>query len=105
MIYAPHILQRKVVSQSRDELGRVITDGREEWETLCRCRCDNNSTKTFTSVNGSVYRPYYHVVCEGKPAIAEGDYIRCMDGNAVRGEGVVYNRDPKNWFNNLEVWI
>jgi len=66
MIFAPHILQVKVITpMDKDEFGRPIPGtGGEYWQEVCKCRCDDNTTKEFSSDNGSVYRPNYHVVCE-----------------------------------------
>lgn len=107
MIFAPHILQVKVLTpEDRDEFGRPIPDtGGEEWRTLCHCRCDDNTTKEFSSVNGEVYRPNYHVVCEMRVEINAGAEVRCLDGNSVRGEGKVYITKDANYFNNTELWL
>ena len=81
MIFAPHTLQVKVTtSMEEDEFGRPIPEtGGESWQDVCRCRCDDNSTKEFTSENGEVYRPNYHVVCEKKISLKAGDEVRCMN--------------------------
>lgn len=107
MFYAPHILLRKKVSQvSRDEFGRVkATNESENWETLCRCRCDDNTTTEFTSDNGSVYRPNHHIVCSGNIAIKAGDIIRCIVGNDIIAEGEVYMSKQTNFLNYIEVWV
>lgn len=62
MIFAPHILQVKVITpMDKDEFGRPIPGtGGESWQEVCKCRCDDNTTKEFSSDNGSVYRPNYH---------------------------------------------
>ena len=71
MIFAPHILQIKVTTpMETDEFGRPIPGtGGESWQDVCKCRCDDNSTKEFTSENGEVYRPNYHIVCEKKTSL------------------------------------
>ena len=58
MIFAPHILQVKVITpMAKDEFGRPIPGtGGESWQEVCKCRCDDNTTKEFSSDNGSVYR-------------------------------------------------
>lgn len=107
MIYAPHILQRKIVaSPTTDEFGRVIaSDSSAEWVTVCRCRCDDNTTTEFRSDNGEVYRPQYHVVCEGKQNLKAGEYVRCMEGDNIRGEGEIIRPSKTNYFNFTEVYL
>lgn len=58
MIFAPHILQVKVITpMDKDEFGRPIPGtGGESWQEVCKCRCDDNTTKEFKSDNGEVYR-------------------------------------------------
>lgn len=107
MIFAPHILQvKRIIPAENDEFGRPIpgTD-RESWEYVCDCRCDDNTTKEFRSENGHVYRPAYHVVCEGNHGLSAGDYIRCVNGDEVRGEGKIYISESANYFNYSEIWI
>ena len=107
MIFAPHILQVKVTTpMETDEFGRPIPGtGGESWQDVCRCRCDDNSTKEFTSENGDVYRPNYHVVCEKKISLKAGDEVRCMDGENIRGTGEVYMVKNTNYFGYSEIWM
>ena len=107
MIFAPHILQVKVIKpMDKDEFGRPIPGtGGESWVDVCKCRCDDNSTKEFTSANGDVYCPNYHVVCEKRITIQAGDEVRCMDGESVRGKGEVYTVKSTNYFNYSELWM
>lgn len=103
MMFAPHKLQKKVAELSNDEFGRpVFAD--ESWEDVCPCRCDDNMTQEFKSENGEVYRPKYHVVCE-KCAIQAGDFVRCMEGDSIRGEGEVYTVKNTNFFDYTEIWM
>lgn len=83
MIFAPHILQVKVITpMDKDEFGRPIPGtGGEYWQEVCKCRCDDNTTKEFSSDNGSVYRPNYHVVCEKRITVKAGA------GGALHGRG------------------
>lgn len=109
MIFAPHILQvKRIIPAENDEFGRPIpgTDS-ESWEYVCDCRCDDNTTKEFRSENGQVYRPAYHVVCEGSHGLKAGDYVRCITGtgNVIRGEGKVYLSKVANFFDYSELWI
>lgn len=107
MIYAPHILQVKRPSPIlKDEYGRPLPgSGEDTWQTVCPCRCDDNTTKEFKSDNGVVFRPAYHIVCEGQHGLAVGEYARCLCGNDVRGEGTIYNAPRPNYFNYSEIWI
>lgn len=107
MIFAPHILQVKViVPMDKDEFGRPIPGtGCEIWKEVCRCRCDDNTTKEFKSANGELYRPNYHVVCEKRIVVKAGDEARCIDGEDVRGQGVVYAVKGTNYFNYSELWM
>ena len=52
-----------------------------------------------------MFRPNYHVVCEGKADVKAGAEVRCMDGNTVRGEGRVYVVKETNYFNYSEIWM
>lgn len=79
--------------------------GDEYWQEVCKCRCDDNTTKEFSSDNGSVYRPNYHVVCEKRITVKAGDEVRCMDGDGVRGQGEVYTVKSTNYFNYSELWM
>ena len=98
MIFAPHILQVKVITpMDKDEFGRPIPGTGGE--------SDDNTTKEFKSENGSVYRPNYHVVCEKRITVKAGDEVRCMDGENVRGQGEVYTVKSTNYFNYSELWM
>ena len=107
MNYCPHILQKKVYTEpERDEFGRPIPGtGGDMWGEMCRCRCDNNTTKEFTTPNGLVYRPAFHVVCEKVVPVKEDDIVRCMDGERVRGEGKVIRPSESNFFGYYELWV
>lgn len=89
-----------------DEFGRPIPGtGGESWQDVCLCRCDDNSTKEFTSENDEVYRPNYHVVCEKKISLKAGDVVRCMDGENIRGTGKIYMVKNTNYFSYSEIWL
>lgn len=107
MIFAPHILQVKVITpMEEDEFGRPIPGtGGESWKDVCRCRCDDNSTQKFEDVNGQLYIPKYHIVCDGRISLKAGDYIRCLDGDSMRGEGEVYRAKVINSLNYSELWV
>lgn len=103
MMYAPHILQKKVYSNTDDEFGRPVS-GDETWEDLNVCRCDDNMTQEFKSENGEVFIPKYHVVCE-RCDVKAGDFVRCVDEESVRGEGQVYMVKNTNFFGYTEIWM
>jgi hypothetical protein len=106
-MFFPHILQKKTEKElERNEYGQPIAGtGGTEWTDVCSCRCDDNTTKEFTDENGTVYRSSFHVVCSGNVDIEEGDEVRCLKGDDIRGEGKVYSVSNTNWFNRAEVWI
>ena len=68
MIFAPHILQVKVITpMDKDEFGRPIPGtGGESWQEVCKCRCDDNTTKEFSSDNGICTPPasFHHLFRE-----------------------------------------
>ena len=106
MIFTPHILQRETAqSPMTDEFGRVIADNTTDWEIVCRCRCDDDSTTELISPNGTVYRASYHIVCEGVADLNTGDKVRCMLGEKVRGEGVIGKIKKTNYLSYTEIWL
>lgn len=106
MIFAPHTLQRETAQTPKtDKFGRVIASDATDWEIVCRCRCDDDSTTELISPNGSVYRATYHVVCEGNVSLNAGDKVRCMTGNNVRGEGVIGKIKKTNYLSYTEIWL
>lgn len=107
MYYAPHTLQVKVITpMKKDEFGRPIPGtGGESWQDVCRCRCDDNTTKFYNSTNGSLFRPNYHVVCERNIPLNAGDEVRCMDGETIRGEGNIYMVRNTNYLGYSEIWM
>lgn len=105
MYFKPHILQKKVVTDTEDSYGRIVTHD-ETWETVCPCRCDDSSTQEVISDNGTAYRPKYHVVCEGRIGVRSGDFIRCLDSSGnTRCEGKAVMDSRTNWFSFTELWI
>ena len=108
MYFAPHTLQIKtLIPLEVDELGRPVPGtGEMVWKNVCRCRCDDNSTKEFKSPNGQVYRPNYHVVCEGIHHFTAGEDARCIDADgSVRGEGEIYLPKRLNLLPYSEIWM
>lgn len=104
MEYAPHILKKKVIVVNRDEYGR-ITESSDYMLDICRCRCDDNNNREFRDENGRVYRPQYHIVCEGTANVNCGDEIKVFNGDTLRAEGKVYNIKTLNYLNYSEIWV
>lgn len=105
MSYFPHILQVKTTTSQKNEFGKAISST-EIWTTVCRCRCDDNSTKEFHTDNGGVFRPSYHVVCQGQLAVKAGTKVQCIDEDGtVRGSGDVYESKNLNFLNYSELWM
>jgi hypothetical protein len=104
MNYCPHILQLKSSTTAKDEYGRPVK-GSDTWTDVCKCRCDDNTTKEFHSENGNVFRPSFHIVCEGKVSFKEGAEVRCKKGEVIRGSGKVYMVKNLNFLNYSEIWV
>lgn len=98
------MLSKRTVSNGKDEFNRPVK-GQESWSQICRCRCDDNSTRDFDDGNGRVFRPSYHIVCEGNADVKAGDYVRCQNGDVTRGEGKVYMVTRANYFSYTELWV
>ena len=108
MYYSPHILQVKMdTPPATDKYGRVIAlDNSVRWQTICQCRCDDNTTTEFKSDNGRVFRPKYHIVCDGNVRVEVGDAIRCLnDDGTVRCVGNVYLKKQPNYYKYTEIWV
>ena len=104
MMYAPHILYKKTTSVKRNEYGELVSAS-EKWEEVGPCRCDDNSTQRFTTDNGSVYVPKYHIVLD-RADVRPGDYVRAVDTTgAVRGEGKVFNAPKCNYLDYMSVYV
>lgn len=105
MYYAPHKLYKKVEMEVRDSLNRIISSS-AEWQYVCDCRCDDNTTQKFEDENGRVYIPKYKIVCE-RADIKAGDYIQCLVGDTeeVRGEGRVFNAPKCNYLNYMTAYV
>lgn len=107
MIFSPHILQIKTITPPvTNSYGDIITKGTETWVNVCRCRCEDNTTKEFKSKNGEVYRPSYHIVTEKVVNMKAQTLIRCVDdkGN-IRGEGNIYLPKDMNYFDYSELYV
>lgn len=104
MLYAPHILYKKLVSEMQTDKGKPIPP-KEEWVLIGQCRCDDDSTQELVSSNGKVYKSRYHVVLDKTDAIQSGDEIRCETASGkVRGEGVVGMVKSTNYLDYSELW-
>ena len=105
MIYAPHILYKKVVDKIKvDSYGKPFAPT-EKWVAVGRCRCDDDTTQELRSDNGQVYRSRYHVVYDLSSTVVEGDEIRCVNADgSVRGEGVVGRVQSTNYLKYSELW-
>lgn len=104
MFYKPHKLYVKKEIVERDAYNRPIPS-HECFHYVCDCRCDDNNIATITTEDGQVYRPNYHIVCEGHVKVGVGCEVRVMDGDNVRGEGKVVNTKVLNYLNYSEVWV
>lgn len=104
MMYAPHILEKRTLSEPvKDEFDNIISEGSEVWTRLGPCRCDDNTTKEFKDENGKIYTPSFHIVTESE--VKAGDYIRCMNGEEVRGKGKAYMVKRLNFLPYVEIWV
>ena len=104
MYYAPHFLQVKKFSQTRDSLNRTVSVY-GEWEDVGPCRCDDNSTQIVDHDTGRAFIPRYHVVADNTKMISSGDRIRCLNKDgSVRGEGEVKNPRSLNYLNYFDCY-
>ena len=105
MLYAPHILYKKVIGQIRtDSFGKPIAP-KEEWVKVGVCRCDDDTTQELATENGRLYKSRYHVVYDRSNIIAEGDEIKCLNADgSVRGTGVVGRVQDTNYLRYSELW-
>lgn len=104
MYYAPHTLYKKVEMTTRDEHNRIVSSS-EEWQQICPCRCDDNTTQKFEDENGRVYIPKHKIVCE-RANVTEGEEVQCLDENGeIRGEGRVLNAPKCNYLNYMVLYV
>ena len=104
MLYSPHILKKKFVNKVVNKYNEVIGSS-EEWKEMGRWRCDDNSTEHFTTENGSIYTPKYHIVCD-KCQISEGDEVQVYsDDGSYRGGGKVYNAPKCNYLGYMSIYV
>ncbi len=109
MNYAPHTLQKRIISEEvNDEYGRPITGmSAEKWDNVCKCRCDDNGDKKVTLSDGTIVVPSYHIVLDGNtPDVMTGDYIRCLkEDGSVRGEGHIIKTKTLNYLPYAEIYM
>lgn len=105
MYYAPHTLQRKRVTEDTDDYGRIVSTS-DVWTDVCACRCDDNTNQEFSTAEGHVYRPKYHIVAEPTREVSCGDEVRVLNADgSVRGHGVVYNVKMLNVLPYTDIWV
>jgi hypothetical protein len=104
-MYAPHILYKKVTTVERNNYGELVSS-KDTWQEVGECRCDDNTTQRFTTDNGSVYVPKYHIVLD-KSDVKAGDYVKAVDKETkeVRGEGKVFNAPKCNYLEYMSVYV
>lgn len=103
MFYSPHKLYVRRTIQTRDEYNRLVQSD-PTWNYVCDCRCDDNSTQTIVTENGKEYRPSYAVYCP-KNDISEGDEIKVMNEDEVRGQGTVTKKMTLNYLDYSVLWV
>lgn len=114
MYSAFHILQKQVIPEMLTDIygrvippGNVTEDGEVYWETVCKCRCDEDGVKEEKLADGTIVVPDYRVICDGNsPDVAVGDYVRCCrsDGS-VRGQGKVLKTKTLNYLQYAEICL
>lgn len=109
MFFAPHTLVKKSAPEIEvDEYGRYSAseDNFPTEEAVCRCRCDDNSTREFHDGTGQTYRPSYHIVGSDAMDLKEGDDIVVYDSDGnIRGQGRIYNIKRTNVLGYWELWV
>lgn len=105
MIFAPHILQVKIVSPPTFDADMNPVAGKAEWKEIGPCRCDDNGARKQISVNGVVVDYNHHIVYEGEK-IAAGTQVRVLDeSGGIRAEGKVIEPSTCNFFSYSEIWL
>lgn len=104
MFFAPHELYVRRIYCGRDEYGRPIKD-EVRWDFVCKCRCDDDRHTEIYTDEGKVFRPRYHIVCPRGIALRKTDKVRVMNGDDVRGEGVVADYKTLNVLDYSEIWV
>ncbi|MBV4225851.1 hypothetical protein KSZ12_08305 [Parabacteroides distasonis] len=107
MIFAPHRLMVKVVSDPSFDEDMNPIPPKEDWKDFGPCRCDDISAEKKMSINGVLYDFKHKVVFDkSTEAIISGTYVRCLrqDGS-VKGEGVAKSPVEVNYLPYREIWL
>lgn len=109
MLYSPHLLYVRVTTElQKDEYGRTKRPAEDaEWKCVGACRCDDSNIAEVTSANGEVFRPSFHIVCDGGVEVKMGDNVRIRQQSnmELRGEGVVRNITTCNYLDYKSIYI
>lgn len=107
MLYAPHILQLKVVTPpEKDEYNRPVEGtGGESWQTVCKCKCYDDATQELVSPNADVYHSRYRIVCEPKPLLKEGDEVRVLKDGNIRACGIIGRCSYNDYLPYNQYWL
>lgn len=102
MYYAPHIINKRIVTKERDEYQRPIKS-EEQWVEAGSCRCDDAGGQEIIDDNGNAFVPLYHIVCSRDIELSYGDYIR-IEPKGVEGK---VRKSPQrlNFLDYSEVWV
>lgn len=105
MEYSPHIIFVQRLSEERDKFNRVVSSD-EEWEEVCRCRCDDNADTKVSTLNSLEYIPRFHVVAERTYSIHNGDRVRIYtQSGEIRGEGKADNVRVLNYLDYTDLYV
>lgn len=107
MIFAPHILQVKVITDPSFDEDMNPIQGKEEWKKIGSCRCDDISAEKKISIGGSSYDFKYKVVYDKSvKAIATGTEVRCLNPDgSIRGEGIAKSPVEVNYLPYRVIWL
>lgn len=104
MNYSPHTLIKEVPgTTTRDEDGNPVTLPSSD-VVMGGCRCEDFDLKYLKGVSGEGITYLYRVISDIN-SLEEGDRVRAMDGDKVRGEGVVKKVKRTNYLNYQEIWL
>lgn len=107
MIFAPHILQIKIVSSLFFDEDMNPIRGKEEWKEIGVCRCDDISAEKKISISGSLDDFKYKVVYDKSvKALTTGTEVRCLNPDgSIRGEGIVKSPVEINYLPYRIIWL
>ncbi len=104
MLYAPHRLFVRKLTETRDERNRTVSV-EENWTEVSPCRCDDNTTLRIKDDTGNEYVPYYHIVAPRSRLVSAGDWVRVCDGACIRGEGKVVKVMRTNYLDYMSIYV